>query len=130
MEKTGCKIICGAPTTLAVKGLMMMVSLRQILFCLAIAEAILMGTFADQVPFSHSVAPRYWKLVISSNFWPFIVISALALLVLLVMILLFSVLASIPYADTLFMNLLVRSLSSPMLPPIRSMSSENHRLQI
>ena len=25
MEKTGCKVICGAPTTLAVKGLMMMV---------------------------------------------------------------------------------------------------------
>ena len=24
MDKTGCKIICGAPTTLAVKGLMMM----------------------------------------------------------------------------------------------------------
>ena len=24
MEKTGCKIICGAPTTLAVKRLMMM----------------------------------------------------------------------------------------------------------
>ena len=24
MEKTGCKIICGVPTTLAVKGLMMM----------------------------------------------------------------------------------------------------------
>ena len=24
MEKNGCKIICGAPTTLAVKGLMMM----------------------------------------------------------------------------------------------------------
>ena len=24
MEKTGCKIICGAPTTLAVRGLMMM----------------------------------------------------------------------------------------------------------
>ncbi|WP_419612209.1 hypothetical protein, partial [Thiolapillus sp.] len=24
MEKTGCKIICGAPTTVAVKGLMMM----------------------------------------------------------------------------------------------------------
>ena len=23
MEKTGCKIICGAPTTLAVKGLLM-----------------------------------------------------------------------------------------------------------
>ena len=26
MEKTGCKIICGAPTTLAIKGLMMMKS--------------------------------------------------------------------------------------------------------
>ena len=25
MEKTGCKSICGAPTTLAVKGLMMMI---------------------------------------------------------------------------------------------------------
>ena len=24
VEKTGCKIICGAPTTLAVEGLMMM----------------------------------------------------------------------------------------------------------
>ena len=29
MKKTGCKIICGAPTTLAVKGLMMMM-IRQI----------------------------------------------------------------------------------------------------
>ena len=28
MEKTGCKIICGAPTTLAVKGLMMMMITR------------------------------------------------------------------------------------------------------
>ena len=28
MEKTGCKIICGAPTTLAVKGLMMMMMTR------------------------------------------------------------------------------------------------------
>ena len=27
MEKTGCKIICGAPTTLAVKGLVMIMSL-------------------------------------------------------------------------------------------------------
>ena len=30
MEKTGCKIICGAPTTLAVKGLMMMMMIS---FC-------------------------------------------------------------------------------------------------
>ena len=28
MEKTGCKIICGAPTTLAVKGLMMVMRRR------------------------------------------------------------------------------------------------------
>ena len=28
MEKTGCKIICGAPTTLAFKGLMMMMMMR------------------------------------------------------------------------------------------------------
>ncbi|WP_419642207.1 hypothetical protein, partial [Thiolapillus sp.] len=31
MEKTGCKIICGAPTTLAVKGLMMMMMMMMIL---------------------------------------------------------------------------------------------------
>ena len=31
MEKTGCKIICGAPTTLAVKGLMMMMMMTDIL---------------------------------------------------------------------------------------------------
>ena len=28
MEKTGCKIICGVPTTLAVKGLMMTIMKR------------------------------------------------------------------------------------------------------
>ena len=28
MEKTGCKIVCGAPTTLAVKGLMMMMVMK------------------------------------------------------------------------------------------------------
>ena len=28
MEKTGCKIICGTPTTLAVKGLMMMMNMN------------------------------------------------------------------------------------------------------
>ena len=30
MEKTGCKIICGAPTTLAIKGLMMMMMMNLI----------------------------------------------------------------------------------------------------
>ena len=30
MEKTGCKIICGAPLTLAVKGLMMMMMVKEV----------------------------------------------------------------------------------------------------
>ena len=45
---------------------------RQILFHLAIAaiaEAILMQTSAEKVPSLHRVAPRYLKLVTSSNFW-------------------------------------------------------------
>ena len=33
MEKTGCKIICGAPTTLAVKGLMMMMMMGHVCVC-------------------------------------------------------------------------------------------------
>ena len=32
MEKTGCKVIFGAPTTLAVKELMMMTMMRYIIF--------------------------------------------------------------------------------------------------
>ena len=67
----------------------------QILFSLAIAVspgAILMRTFAEQVASLHKVAPRYLKLVTSSNFWPFMLISALMLSVLLVMILFFSML--------------------------------------
>ena len=31
MEKTGCKIICGAPTTLAVKGLMIMMMMMMMI---------------------------------------------------------------------------------------------------
>ena len=31
MEKTGCKIICGAPKTLAVKGLMMMMMMMMMM---------------------------------------------------------------------------------------------------
>ena len=52
----------------------LIVLLHQILFNLAIvaiAEAILMQIFAEQVPSLHRVAPRYLKLVTSSNFWPF-----------------------------------------------------------
>ena len=32
MEQTGCKIICGAPVTLAVKGLMMMMMILSKIF--------------------------------------------------------------------------------------------------
>ena len=74
-----------------------MLLLHQIMFNLAIAaiaEEILMWIFAEQVPSMHRVAPKYLKLVTSSNFWPFMLI----LSVLWVMILLFSVLTSIPYA--------------------------------
>ena len=85
---------------------------RQILICLAIAaiaEAILMWTCAEQVPSLHRGAPSYLKLVTSSNFWPFMLICALMLFVLLVVILLLSVLSSIPFAIALSTSLLVRS---------------------
>ena len=84
----------------------------QMLFILAtaaIAEAFLMGTSAEQVPSLHRVASRYLKLVTSSNFWLFMLISALMLFVLLVMIFFFSVVTSISYAVALSMSLLVRS---------------------
>ena len=67
----------------------------------AIAEAILMRTSAEQVLTFHRVAPIYLKLVTSSNLWPLMLTFALMLFVLLVMILLFSVLTSIPYAVAL-----------------------------
>ena len=55
----------------------------------AIAEATLMRISAEQVPSLHRVAPRFLKLVTSSNVWRFMLISALMLFVLLVTILLF-----------------------------------------
>ena len=76
-----------------------MVLHRYILLSLAtvaIAETILMRTSAEQVPVLHTVAPRYLKLVTFPNFWPFMLLSRLILIVLLVTILLFSVLTSIP----------------------------------
>ena len=61
----------------------------QILFNCAIAEAILMQASAEQTPSLHRIAPMYLKLVTASSVWPFMLISALMLFVLLVMILLF-----------------------------------------
>ena len=82
---------------------------RQILFSLAIAavvEAILMQTSAQQVPSLHRVALRYLKVVTSSNFWPFMLISALIYVVPAVgHDLAFSMLTSIPYAVALSTSL-------------------------
>ena len=47
MEKTGCKIICGAPTTLAIKGLMMML----MMICVLSARADLPIAARDVDPF-------------------------------------------------------------------------------
>ena len=54
-----------------------------------------MQSTAKQMLSSHRIAPRYLKLIISSNFWPFMLILALMLFVLLVIISLFSMLTSI-----------------------------------
>ena len=94
----------------------LMVLLHQSLFHLAIAadaEAILVWISVEQVPSLHRIVPRYFKQVTSSNF---MLISALMLFKLLVIILLFSVLPSIPYAHAPYVSLLVRSCSSPLLP--------------
>ena len=42
MEETGCKIICGAPTTLAVKGqmmMMMMLMMKMMMYCLPMLDS-------------------------------------------------------------------------------------------
>ena len=41
MEKTGCKIICGAPTSLAVKGLIMMMMMMMTMMMMMINETLL-----------------------------------------------------------------------------------------
>ena len=74
---------------------------HHILFSLStatIVEAVLKWTSPEQVPSFHRVAPWYLKLVASSIFWRLMLMFALMLFVLLVMILFFSVLTSIPYA--------------------------------
>ena len=43
LEETGCAIICGAPTTLAVKGLMMMMMMTWLIISL---KAVQKGSFA------------------------------------------------------------------------------------
>ena len=57
----------------------------------------------------HRAAPKYLKLITFSSFCLLMLVSALMLFVLLVMILFYSVLVSIPYALGLATSLLVRS---------------------
>ena len=45
MEKTGCKIICGAPTTLAVKGLMMMMMMMMRRMMIASSRPTSLGVY-------------------------------------------------------------------------------------
>ena len=69
----------------------LIVLLHQISFNLAIAaisEVIQMWISAEHVPSLHGVTPRYLKLVTSSDFRLFMVISTLMLFVLLAMTLL------------------------------------------
>ena len=95
----------------------------QILFSLAIAataKAILIQTSACC---SQVLETGHFLL----NFWPFMLISALMLSMLLVMIFLFPVPTSIPYAAAVSTSRLVRSRSSSLLLPIRLVLSANHR---
>ena len=80
-----------------------------------------MRTSAEQMTFLHRVASWYLKLF-TSNFWPFMLMFARMLFVVLVLTVLFSVLTPILYAFPLSMNLSVRSCSSPLLPLKRTMS--------
>ena len=66
-----------------------------------------MWTSTEHLLDLHRVAPKYLKLVTSSSFWLFM-ISAQMFFVLLVIILLFSGLVSIPHAVALSTSLLVR----------------------
>ena len=68
-----------------------------------------MRTSAEQVSSLHRVARRYLKRVTACNIWLYILVSALMMFMLFVMILLFSVLTSIPQAVALSTSLLVRS---------------------
>ena len=78
----------------------------------------------------HRVVPRYLKLLTSSNFSLFRLTPALMSFVLSIAILLFSVLSSISCAVALSPSLLVTPWKSILLPPVRSTSSANYRLDM
>ena len=74
----------------------------------AIVEAILIRISVKRVPFLDRGNPEFYKVITSSNFYPFMVISTLMSIVTLVMILLFSVLNSTVCTLAPPTNLLVR----------------------
>ena len=76
MEKTGCKIICGAPTTLAVKELMMMMIMMMMIpdpgkykiMCIDMHHGRSPGTsnrFEMLPKYSPTVIIHVWKLLVS-----------------------------------------------------------------
>ena len=60
MEKTGCKIICGAPTTLAVEGLMMIKKMMINVANVVLSLYFDVGYFDDRNPINIP-----WKLSIA-----------------------------------------------------------------
>ena len=57
MEKTGCKIICCAPTALSVKGLMMMMMMMMMMMCFVHKKFCSVGSVKSQCIFhQYSVA--------------------------------------------------------------------------
>ena len=109
----------------------LMVLLLQILFNLTIAttdDGILMWMSAEHVPLLNRVAPRWLKLVTSSTFWPFMLISALIGFVGDNLALFCADFHR--YGLALSTNLLVSSSTILLLPPIRSVSPANRGLHI
>ena len=59
LEKTGCKIICGAPTTLAVKGLMMMMMCVCVCVCACAGLLAILLSFSSTCKFMIILLWRY-----------------------------------------------------------------------
>ena len=68
MEKTGCKIICGTPTTLAVKGLMMMMMCTCV--CVRARACVCVGINVANILVG--VTSAYMCSIPIDNGWPFI----------------------------------------------------------
>ena len=62
MEKTGCKIICGAPTTLAVKGLMMMMMMMMMNFASPRSTSGLTDFYPTNNFGLHDVSAQAWAM--------------------------------------------------------------------